>query len=108
MSVVNKVIAIRKMRLPDEICEEILTYLFYDIFERTKRKTRELNVFINRCIIRYEDYDTTARICVWGIGFFPYDKFQIQNISCTICGNFMNEARSVLCKCTLSQQIFLG
>ena len=101
MSIVNKVIAVRMMRLPDEICEEILTYLFYDIFERTTRKTRELNVFIKRCIVRYEENVQTERICVWGIGFFPYDNFQIQNISCTICGNFLNKASRILCKCTL-------
>jgi hypothetical protein len=88
-SAVQQVLVIRKMQLPDEICDEIIAYLFYQIVERTNKKKRELNVFIKRNIIRYEEYNITTNMCVWGLSFFPYDNTQIQNMNCTTCGDFL-------------------
>lgn len=104
MSVVKKVLAIRKLRLPDEICEEILSYIFHDLVERTNIKKRTLNSFIGRYIVRYEDDNAANMICVWGLSFFPYDSFQIQNINCTACGNFIKnktKCPKMLCKCVI-------
>jgi len=88
---VQKVLVIKKIQLPDEICDEIMGYLFYDIVERTKTKKRELNMFIERNIIRYEEYNITTNMCVWGLSFFPYDQnnTQIHNMNCTMCGDFL-------------------
>lgn len=108
-SAVQKVLVIRKMQLPDEICDEIIGYLFYQIIERTKTKQRELNRFIARSIIRYEEYNTTTNMCVWGLSFFPYDNTQIQNMNCTMCGDFLfsryydkkTDTQHKSCKCLL-------
>jgi hypothetical protein len=105
MSVVKKVLAIRKLHLPDEICEEILAYMFYDSVERTNNKKRKLNSFIGRYIVRYEDNNAADMICVWGLSFFPYDSFQIQNINCTTCGNFLknkNKCLNMSCRCIMA------
>lgn len=86
---IQKVLVIRKIQLPDEICDEIMAYLFHDIVERTNFKKRELNMFIQRNIIRYEEYNITTNMCVWGLSFSPYDKTEIQNMNCTMCGDFL-------------------
>jgi hypothetical protein len=105
---VQKVLVIRKMQLPDEICDEIISYLFYEIMERTNAKKRELNEFIKHNIIRYEEYNITTNMCVWGLSFFPYDNARIQNMNCTICGDFLfsryekkTNSQHKSCKCIL-------
>lgn len=104
---VQKVLLIRKMYLPDEICDEITAYLFHEIEKITHVKKRELNMFIERNIIRYEEYNITANMCVWGLSFFPYDNFQIQNMNCMSCGDFLfsrydkKKDRHKSCNCML-------
>ena len=103
---VQKVCVIRLMHLPDEICDEIISFLFYKISEITKTKKRELNGFIERYIIRYEENNPALNMSIWGISFFPYDKFQIQNMNCTLCGDFLfsrydKKARRKSCKCII-------
>ena len=86
---VQKVILIKMIRLPDEICDEIMAYLFHEIVTITQKKKKELNRFIERSIIRYEEYNPTINMCIWGVSFFPYDKTSIQNMNCTVCGDFL-------------------
>lgn len=103
---IQKVCVIRLLLLPDEICDEIMSFLFYKIVERTKTIKRELNGFIERNVIRYEEYNSDLNMCIWGISFFPYDEFRIQNMNCTICGDFLfsryeKKARHKSCKCIM-------
>ena len=103
--VVRQVVAVKLINLPHEICDVILTYLFYQIAERTRARKNVLTNFIKTNMVRYEDYNKTSEICVWGLGFFPYDSLQIQNVNCTVCGEFLDTPASkrvhAFCKCVI-------
>ena len=86
---VQKVVIIRLLSLPDEICYEIISYLFHKIVDIARTKKRELNKFIQNHIVRYEEFNLDTNMCVWGLSFFPYDNTQIQNMNCTMCGDFL-------------------
>ena len=96
---VQKVIMIKKMWLPDDMINEILSFLFFDIVQHTGKIKRETIAFLKETHVRYEDVNQERKICYWGISFFPYANLQINNVTCMRCGNFVNLEINI-CKCT--------
>ena len=96
---VQKVLVINKLWLPDDMIHEILSFLFFDIVELTRRIKRETMNFLRETHVRYEEANHTLRLCYWGISFFPYENLQINNVTCMRCGDFVNLERNI-CKCT--------
>ena len=75
---------VKQMDIPRDMAYEISSFLFYTPFQQNKRN---LNVFIDQNIIRYEENAITK--CVWGVGFLYYNAPQLQHINCLRCGNFI-------------------
>jgi hypothetical protein len=77
---------VKQMYIPYDMTYEISSYLFYT---PNQQKKKNLNVFIQRNIIRFEECLLTK--CVWGVGFLFYDAPQLQHINCLKCGHFIQQ-----------------
>lgn len=55
-------------------------------------------------MFRYEDIDHARKLCIWGVGFTHDVHLNIQNYTCTECGNFVqmdtNKVVNMKTECT--------
>jgi hypothetical protein len=109
--VVNSVVALNNLDLPDDINDTICGYIYYTLDEcknKVKNKMREVINFYRNNLFMYEGYNTvtTSRTAI------AVSDVQFQYEICNICGNYTmthtgKVHRNVFCTCNPANIIYM-